>query len=225
MAYNDFSAESPENYEQKCLCVLVLDVSFSMQGNPIDELQKGLEDFYSDILEDSTTANRLEVSIITFGSNISILIEPSLAENFSVPNLTLDGSTKLVDGVREGIAKVEDRKQWYKDTGQPYYRPWVILITDGEPDSDQDVDGLSKEIRVSVENKKFFFFAIGVEGANMDTLKKISSTQMPPSKLQGLKFSEFFKWLSASMTIVTSSKDGDQVNLPSPEDWMTGFKV
>ena len=32
MAKNDFSAESAENYEQKCLCVLVLDVSGSMSS-------------------------------------------------------------------------------------------------------------------------------------------------------------------------------------------------
>ena len=30
MATNNFSAEFAENYEQKCLCVLVLDVSGSM---------------------------------------------------------------------------------------------------------------------------------------------------------------------------------------------------
>jgi len=34
----DFIAESPENYEQKCLCALVLDVSASMHGQPISEL-------------------------------------------------------------------------------------------------------------------------------------------------------------------------------------------
>ena len=33
MAKNDFSSEVAENYEQKCLCVLVLDVSGSM-GSP-----------------------------------------------------------------------------------------------------------------------------------------------------------------------------------------------
>ena len=45
MAKNDFSAEAAENYEQKCLCVLVLDVSGSMSGEPIQELNKGLQDF------------------------------------------------------------------------------------------------------------------------------------------------------------------------------------
>lgn len=221
----NFSTESPQNYEQKCCCVLVLDVSGSMAGKAIDELNKGIQTFYNDIQNDSTTANRLEVAVVEFSSTANTLIDPSLAQNFSMPVLTTKDTTALVDGVREGIKIVRSRKDWYKQTGQPYYRPWVILITDGEPDSDQDVSGLSFEIKDAMERKEFFFFAIGVQRANMNTLVQISDTSMQPASLQGLQFSEFFRWLSASMTQVANSKDGDKVNLPSPASWMTGFTV
>ncbi len=234
MANNDFEAESPVNYEQKCLCVLVLDVSGSMSNptsgtEPIDELNQGLQAFYNEIKADATTANRLEVAIITFHSEVKCELEPALVENFTMPRLTTKGSTKLVDGVKEAIAKVEARKQWYKNSGQPYYRPWIIVITDGEPDSDQDVNGLAEEIRLAtsddqIQGKKFAFLAVGVQGANMNTLEKISDPKMPPQRLEGLKFSAFFKWLSASMTTVTSSKPGQLVNLPQP-GWTQGFKT
>ncbi|MBL7914379.1 MAG: VWA domain-containing protein [Bacteroidia bacterium] len=222
---NDFTTESPENYQQKCCCALVLDVSGSMDGAPINELNEGLQEFYRDIQTDSTTADRLEVAVIEFSDSIKTLIDPSLAANFTMPTLTTKGTTKLVDGVREGINVVRSRKAWYKQTGQPYYRPWIILITDGAPDSGQDVNGLAAEIRDGVSKKDFFFFAIGVQGGDMNMLTSISDSSMPPAKLQGLKFSEFFKWLSASMTTVTNSKDGDKVNLPNPAGWMTGFSV
>ncbi len=226
MASNDFSAESPENYEQKCLCVLVLDVSGSMTGKPINELNQGLQDFYNEIKADSTTANRLEISIIEFSSDVDLLLEPSLVENFTImPTLITKGTTKIVDGVREAIRKVESRKAWYKQTGQPYYRPWIILITDGAPDSDQDVNGLANEIRAATASKKFVFFAVGVKGANMDVLTKISSPAMPPAPLQGLKFKSFFEWLSASMSLIAHSKEGDKTNLPSPAAWMSGFDI
>ena len=225
MAKNDFTREEVENYQQKCCCSLVLDVSGSMWGDPLKELNAGLQDFHKDIQEDSTTSSRLEVSVITFGSDVKTLVEPSLVENFTMPNLETRGGTKLVDGVREGIEKVEDRKSWYKETGQPYYRPWVILITDGEPDSDQDVDGLASEIQQAMDNKKFHFFAIGVKGANMSILKQISGNKMPPGMLQGLKFSAFFKWLSQSMGAVTSSTDGQKIDLPDATGWMDGFTI
>lgn len=220
-----FETESPENYQQKCCCALVIDVSGSMKGDPIYELNVGLQEFYNDIKTDSTTSDRLEVSLIEFSEVVNTLIPPTLVSNFSMPTLTTKGTTKLVDGVREGINIVRSRKAWYKETGQPYYRPWIILITDGAPDSDQDIQGLTSEINDGVITKDFFFFAIGVQGADMNLLKSISHPSMPAAQLQGLKFSNFFKWLSTSFTTVTNSKDGEKVNLPSPADWMNGLSV
>ena len=99
MAKNDFSAEAAENYEQKCLCVLVLDVSGSMRGTPIEELNKGLKDFYEEISSDVTTSQRLEISIITFSNTVITLQEPALVENITMPTLTASGSTEMVNAL------------------------------------------------------------------------------------------------------------------------------
>ena len=140
----------------------------------------------------------------------------------------------MVEGVREGISLVQARKDWYKQTGQPYLRPWIILITDGAPDDDQDVVGLAAEIENGTKNKNYVFISIGVEEADMDVLNSIAGYQqasnqswdkMQAMKLQGLKFADFFKWVSASMSIVANSQDGDKVNFPDPNDWMQGFSI
>jgi uncharacterized protein YegL len=225
MSNFDFGVDSPLNYEQKCCCTLVLDVSGSMSGSPIKELNVGLQEFCNNILNDSTTANRLEVGLIEFSDIITTRREPTLLSYEGLPTLTVRGTTRLVDGVRQGIATTRTRKNYYKQSGQPFYRPWVILITDGEPDGNQDTAGLAMEINDAVNKKDFFFFAIGVEGANMGMLNSISHHSMPPAKLQGLKFSEFFKWLSASMSSVANSKDGDKVSFPNPALWMQGFSI
>ncbi|EJF54443.1 uncharacterized protein SapgrDRAFT_2788 [Saprospira grandis DSM 2844] len=214
-----FQGETPDNYEQKCLCTLVLDTSGSMGGEPIRELNRGLQEFYAAIEEDLIAANRLEVSVVTFGSRINTLQEPSLIEGFDMPTLGVSGTTRLVDAVREAMRKTEERKQWYKETGQPYYRPIVVLITDGEPDRDQDVNGLSSEIREAVEGKRFTFFGLGVKGYNHATLQRICPPTAPPMPLAGYKFSEFFKWLSNSIGIITKSKEGETIELPPISDW------
>ena len=247
MAKNDFSAESAVNYEQKCLCVLVLDTSGSMREiiggdvrhtghtemmdgklyniveggiTKLDDLNNGLQEFYREIESDESTSQRLEVSLITFNDYVTTVQEPALVEGFTMPALEANGETAMVDAVNEAINKVQARKDWYKSTGQNYYRPWVILMTDGEPNSNQDVNSLASRIKADTAAKKYAFLPIGVEGANMSVLNKIAG-EIPAMSLKGAKFSQFFKWLSASI----NATEGEKVTLADPSDWMNTFAI
>lgn len=257
MAKNDFYSESAENYEQKCLCVLVLDVSGSMLEivdhtntkstgetvymdgkkynvvtggiSKIDLVNEGLRSFYNEICEDETTSQRLELSIITFNDSVQVLQEPALPDNVTIPELQCGGETALADAVNEAIDKVEARKKWYKETGQPYYRPWIILMTDGVPNRDQDIDGLAARIKHDTAAKKYAFLPVGVEGADMEILQRISGNGMSAVKLKGMRFAQFFRWLSASMGTVTKAEEGQSIDLSSgatgDDGWMERFKI
>lgn len=252
MAEKYFSGEVAENYEQKCLCVLVLDTSGSMNEiidnsnvvdtgrtiqvdgqtynvveggiSKLDKLNEGLERFYKEIEEDDTTSQRLELAIITFNDNAEVIQSPALICNCSHPTLEADGFTALVDGMNEAINLVAARKQWYKDTNQTYYRPWIILMTDGEPNDDQDISALATRIKEDTAAKRYQFLPIGVDEANMEVLQRIQG-QIPAMKLEGAKFSSFFKWLSASMGTVVTTNVGGTTNLPKADDWMSAFEV
>ena len=251
MATNDFTAESAENYEQKCLCVLVLDVSGSMleivdESNmqytgetvyvdgrkynlvtggvsKLDLLNEGLRDFYKEICADDTTSQRLELSIITFNDYVQVVQEPALPDNVSIPELQGDGDTALADAVNTAIDMVEARKQWYKQTKQPYYRPWIILMTDGEPNKGQDIDSLSLRIKCDTAAKKYAFLPIGVEGADMSVLQRIEGSGMKASKLKGMRFAQFFRWLSSSMGSVTKAEEGQKIDLSQGATGDTGW--
>ena len=257
MGKSDFSAESAENFEQKCLCVLVLDVSYSMQEivdrsniqytgetvykdgkqynivtggvSKIDLVNAGLKSFYNEICENETTCQRLELCIITFNDYVQVMQEPALPENVTIPELKGEGNTALVDAVNEAIDKVEARKKWYKETGQPYYRPWIILMTDGVPNENQDIDSLERRIKADTSAKKYAFLPVGVEGADMNILQKISGVEMNAVKLKGMRFAQFFRWLSASMGTVTKSEEGKRVNLSEgaigDNGWMDAFVI
>ncbi|MDI4583413.1 hypothetical protein E7X33_30250, partial [Klebsiella pneumoniae] len=67
------------------------------------------------------------------------------------------------------------------------------------------------------EDKKFAFFSIGVQGADMKTLAQISVRQ--PLPLQGLQFRELFSWLSSSLRSVSRSTPGTEVVLEAPKGW------
>lgn len=231
MANNDFSTEVAENYDQKCLCVLVLDVSGSMDGQPIRELNQGLQDFYNEISKDYTSSQRVEVAIIKFNHETETIQEPSLVDNFSMPVLTASGSTATVNAVKDAIDLVEARKGWYKTTNQSYHRPWIILMTDGVPDDNQDVDELGRQIKQDTADKKYVFLPIGVgKSAAMMMLHKLKGTCngeiLHPMKLKGTKFSSFFKWLSASIGSTINQSAGSEIKLNEVEDsCMDGFEI
>ncbi len=209
-----------ENYSEKCLCVLVLDTSASMSGEPIAQLQEGISLLQQELAKDAVASERVEVCIVTFDAEVDCIQEPVRAELFQAPTFGhLGGSTRLVDGVREGIRQIDERKAYYKQNGIKYYRPWLMLITDGQPDEGQDIEGIEGEIADGIAQKKFLFYSIGVQGADFDVLKKISDKNTPPMELSGLKFQELFKWLSQSMTMVSRSKSEEAVTLPDASGW------
>jgi uncharacterized protein YegL len=114
--------------------------------------------------------------------------------------------------IEQGLELVQRRKETYKANGISYYRPWIFLITDGGPTD--SVTRASALIKEGESKKSFMFYAVGVEGANIENLKNISVRD--PVKLQGLRFRDLFQWLSASLSSVSRSQPGQAVELTNP---------
>lgn len=216
-----FGGDTPSNYEQKCLCVLCLDTSGSMGGAPIAALNKALQDFATELQKDGVAKNRVEVCIITFDSTVTCLQEPALIGEMQMPRLAVRGTTKMVDGMRAAIAKTDERKQYYKAQGLPYYRPFIVLMTDGGPDPGQDVNALAAEIHAGITQKKFTLFAVYTEGGNVAVLNKITSPSRP-LPLNGLNYGAFFQWLSNSLSEVSRSGTGQDVKFAPVDSWSGG---
>lgn len=235
MGAERFAGESAQNLEQKCLCVLVLDVSGSMRGSKLDSLNKGVRDFFTQIQTcdgvAETTVDQLEIAIIQYDEEVRILRDPKLLEEGELPpTLTERGSlTETVMAMEEAIKLVEDRKAFYKSTGQSYYRPWIIVMTDGEPQgvkaTPEDLDAIARRVAEESKNKKYMMMGIGIgENANMALLSKMVGGKA--LKLDGLKFGEFFSWLSASLSVVATSKGGDKIDISQgASDWMKSFDI
>jgi len=206
-----------ENPEPRCPLVLLLDTSGSMAGDPISQLNEGLVTLKDELSADSLVAKRVEIAIIKFGP-VETLNDFHTVGNFYPPHLKASGDTPMGAAINQGLDLLKIRKELYRANGIDYYRPWVMLITDGGP-TDQ-WRGAANRVHEGESAKAFSFFAIGVEKANMDTLKEISVRQ--PLKLKGLRYRDLFAWLSKSMKSVSQSAVGDTVpitNPATPEGW------
>jgi uncharacterized protein YegL len=212
----DEAVEFAENPEPRCPCVLLLDTSASMTGAAIQALNEGLEIFRDSLLTDDLAQKRVEVAIISFDNQVKILQDFITADQFEPPALTAQGQTHMGSAIQKALDTIAKRKLDYRNNGITYYRPWVFMITDGEPQGEADriVKQAADRIQIEENNKQVAFFAVGVENANMDRLAEI--VQRTPVRLRGLDFREMFLWLSASMQRVSHSKVDEQLALPPP---------
>ncbi|MDB9318250.1 vWA domain-containing protein [Nodularia spumigena] len=203
--------EFVENPETRCPVILLLDVSGSMSGQPIQELNRGLAAFKEDVVKDSQAALSVEVAIVTFGP-VRLTQDFVTIENFTPPELKPDGLTPMGEAIEYALDLLESRKTAYKDNGILYYRPWVFLITDGAPTDDWKY--AAQRVKEAEASRRLCFFAVGVQGADFDTLKQIAP-ERPPVMLNGLDFRSLFVWLSTSMKRVSSGKVGEAIALPA----------
>jgi uncharacterized protein YegL len=209
--------ELAQNPEPRCPVALVVDTSGSMDGQPIRELNQGLAEFKSAVQSDHLAALRVEVALITFGGRVTLAQPFATVDRFDVPTLVADGDTPMGQAVRLALETIRQRKQEYKQFGIDYYRPWLLLISDGEP-TDSGWEHAADEACREEDRKGVSIFPIGVEGANLSKLARFSKVRQP-LKLKGLAFKELFLWLSKSITIVSQSRLGEDVNLPPPSGW------
>jgi len=207
--------EFVENPENRCPVILLLDTSGSMSGQPIQELNRGLAAFKEDVMKDAQASLSVEVAIVTFGP-VRLTQDFVTIDQFTPPKLETEGVTPMGAVIEYALDLLEQRKQTYKDNGVLYYRPWVILITDGAPTDYWE--GAAQRVREAEEQRRMLFFTVGVQGADMNKLRQIAPPERPPVTLNGLDFRSLFRWLSTSMKRVSSGKVGEAVALP-PMGW------
>jgi uncharacterized protein YegL len=208
------------NPEPRLPCILLLDVSESMTGRPLNELTEGLRLYHRELLSDSLASQRVEVAVVTFGGVVRTVCEFATADNLVLPELTASGNTPLGEAVQAALALLEQRKRAYRDNGVAYFRPWIFLITDGAPTDDWHRAAV--EVAAAEESRRVAFFAVGVERADLKVLGQLATR--PPLHLQGLRFRELFQWLSNSQRAVSHSQPQDEhritfTNPTAPGGW------
>ena len=195
--------------------ILCLDVSGSMGGRPVEEMNEGIRLFYEALREDETARYAADVAVVAFNSAAECVSDFHGIDSGTVPEVGVpEGGTDMGAGIRLSLDLLEARKAEYDNAGIDSYKPWMVLMTDGQPNGDEEELKRSIErARALTQRKALTIFPIGIGGgADMDMLRRLSDPR-PPLRLKGLKFREFFAWLSQSASSVSQSMPGEDVQL------------
>lgn len=213
-------AEFIENPETRCPAVLVLDTSASMKGAAISELNAGVRAFFNDIRSDPLASLRVELAMVCFGGGARLERDFATLDVGPVPELAAGGNTPLGAALHLAVDALDYRVNRYRAAGIAHYRPWLFLITDGQP-----TDGIAWQLaaqraQLADLSGALALYPIGVAKANMALLAELASPLRPPILLDGLRFRDLFSWMSRSMRRVSLSRIGTrQPPLPELGDW------
>ena len=127
--------EFADNANERTPCVLVLDCSGSMRGEPIKQLNAGLKALEKELKEDIDASSRVQLLIVkAFGKDEAVVSSDwTDAMNFEAPVMEAGGLTPLGKAMELALKKIEEQKCLYDSCGITSKRPWIFLISDGEP--------------------------------------------------------------------------------------------
>src|SRR5687768_17632294 len=92
------------NADPRCACVLLLDTSGSMGGEPVAALNAGLQMFQQELQGDTLASRRVEIAIVTFGSGgVQTAQDFVTAGHFSAPHLQAGGDTPMGAAIHLGL--------------------------------------------------------------------------------------------------------------------------
>ncbi|XMB66623.1 VWA domain-containing protein [Mycoplasmatota bacterium zrk1] len=206
--------------ESHLACVLLLDTSGSMAGEPIKSLNRSINDFKENVSIDELARKRVDISIIEFNSEARTVQQFVPITKMEPVNLEAGGLTAMGEAINMAIDKVKERCRLYANLGTPCFKPWIFLITDGMPTD--DIDSARRRIKEE-EGKgthgKLKFFALGIGDYDKETLFSLTERVI---ELIDTDFSGIFDWISESMVAISVSKVDDNVPLPDlPENART----
>jgi len=216
---NNEIAERPirEASEAHVALSLVLDVSLSMQGAPISSLNDAVNGMIQQMKEDSRLRNIVDIAIYIFGAEGRDNMHTgfrAIADCDYIDLMATDNSTYVVNALDTALDFTKKRCGFYDRAGGSY-KPWVVVITDGEFNDRPDaLDRVGQAIKERERQGKLQFFALGVEGYKRAQLEMLTDNPGQIIDAKVAHFGEFFSWIGRSMKAVSSKEIGEPTALP-----------
>ncbi|MCQ2294822.1 MAG: VWA domain-containing protein [Bacteroidales bacterium] len=175
---------------------LLLDTSGSMFGEPIQAVNNGVDVLVSTLRSDPYALETAYLSIITFNSSAQQVTPLTELSAFQKPTIDASGCTAMGEALSLLAQKVDTEVTKTTAEVKGDWKPLVFIMTDGEP-----TDDLNRGLAEFKKRKFGMVVACAAgQGANTDTLKKITECVVQLDTADSATIKAFFKWVSASVS-------------------------
>ncbi|KPF85603.1 tellerium resistance protein TerY [alpha proteobacterium AAP38] len=197
---------------------LLIDVSGSLTGEPIEAIKNGLHVLLSTLRQDPQALETAYLSVITYGREVRQVVPLTEISAINLPQIAADGITPMGAALGLLAERIEAEVEKTTPTSKGDWKPIVFIMTDGKPTDDWRA-GLARFRTVKVGN-----VIACAAGADADTsvLREITESVISLETADKGTISAFFKWVSASISvssqrIETGGGEGSSLkDLPPP---------
>jgi uncharacterized protein YegL len=172
---------------------LVIDVSHSMSGAPLESANKIMPAVVDTLAQDPILSDKVRFGLIDFASDARVQLPlcDVLDANLVLPDLQVRGATSYAAAFTLLRSEIESNIKQLKADGYAVHRPAVFFLSDGTPTDPADVWQSAFRDLITYDPSTKTGFAMfpnvvpcGVGGADPKTLKSLIHPATGPKAMQ-----------------------------------------
>ena len=199
------------NNTRRVPTVLCIDTSSSMGWNgKLELLNEALVELYKELRKDALTKYAVDIAIVEFNEDVTKDGQFQSIRLGEVPQITKpEGQTHLAEAVDTALSMLERVKDRYKDEGVGYFQPWLVILSDGRSEGEEDdyIEQVSKRSSAAERANKLTVIPAFIGDPTDDDLAVFSkfSAVNKAQAFDASKLTDFARWLSQSLSTVAHS--------------------
>jgi len=192
---------------------IVLDVSESMAGQAIKEVQSGMKLLTDALMSDPFAMETVYVSVIAFAGKAKTIVPLTYIMDFIPPKLPIGNGTNLSEALNLLMHEIDTNVKKNTPETKGDWKPLIFILTDGAPNDNYK----SAAAQWKMKYGKYSTVAVLMgEHSDATALKSITDNVLVFKNTTKESYQAFFKWVSSS--IQTSSKEIGEKGKDSPSD-------
>lgn len=176
---------------------LVIDVSESMAGDPIAQVEEGMRMIISELKKDPYALETVYISVIVFAGVPKTIIPLTDIISFYPPKLSIGAGTGYGAVLTHLMTEIKNTVKKTTPAVKGDWKPVVYFMTDGNPTDDYEID-LGVWERVWKPKTHTVVVSIG-DNSDHAILNKISENILSFDESDADAYAQFFKWVTGSI--------------------------